>query len=327
MRAVENVIAGLICVKCGSGLNVKYIDRFIQEVKCEFCRQVYPVVEKIPIIINEKKSIFRFSDFTDRKNLFFDLSEKGRLISFFNRIIPSIGGNNLGKRNFEFIEQYLTKEKKRPRVLVIGGSIVGEGMSDFVNSQNIDIVESDVSFGPHTKIVFDGHSIPYENESFDCVIAQAVLEHVLDPIKCVKEMHRVLKSDGMVYAETPFMQQVHGGPYDFTRFSKSGHRRLFRYFYELKSGITAGSGTAMGWSYQYFLISLLGYGRALTLFAKVIARFTGFWFKYLDYLTKRNPLDKDAASGFFFIGLKSLEPINDLEIIKYYTKTQLSEKT
>ena len=32
-------------------------------------------------------------------------------------------------------------------------------------------------------------------ETFDCVIIQAVLEHVLDPKRCVKEIHRVLKKD------------------------------------------------------------------------------------------------------------------------------------
>ena len=46
-------------------------------------------------------------------------------------------------------------------------------------------------------------------------------------------------SDGVVYAETPFLQAVHEGPWDFTRFTESGHRWLFRAFERLDSGVVA----------------------------------------------------------------------------------------
>ena len=47
--------------------------------------------------------------------------------------------------------------------------------------------------------------------SVDGVIVQAVLEHVLDPRTVAAEVERVLRPRGMVYAETPLMQQVHEG--------------------------------------------------------------------------------------------------------------------
>ena len=37
------------------------------------------------------------------------------------------------------------------------------------------------------------------------MLVQAGLEHVRDPWQVVAEIHRVLKDDGLVYAETPFM--------------------------------------------------------------------------------------------------------------------------
>ena len=79
-------------------------------------------------------------------------------------------------------------------------------------------------------LICDANDIPFENGSFDGVVLQAALEHVADPYRCVEETHRVLKEKGLVYAETAFMQQVHGGRYDFTRFTRLGHRRLFRRF-------------------------------------------------------------------------------------------------
>ena len=42
---------------------------------------------------------------------------------------------------------------------------------------------------------------------------------MLDPPRVVAEMHRVLRPGGLLYAEIPFMQQVHEGAYDFTRYT------------------------------------------------------------------------------------------------------------
>ena len=53
----------------------------------------------------------------------------------------------------------------------------------------------------------------------DCVIVQAVLEHVIQPFVCVGEIERVLCDGGYIYCETPGFQQVHGRQYDFHRFT------------------------------------------------------------------------------------------------------------
>lgn len=52
----------------------------------------------------------------------------------------------------------------------------------------------------------------------------------VNPYRCINEVYRVLNENGIVYASTPFMLQVHMGKFDFTRFTHSGHRRLFRNF-------------------------------------------------------------------------------------------------
>src|SRR6478672_3807872 len=48
----------------------------------------------------------------------------------------------------------------------------------------------------HPDIVGDIHNLPFADESIDAVICLAVLEHVEDPIKAMKEIYRVLKKDG-----------------------------------------------------------------------------------------------------------------------------------
>ena len=125
-------------------------------------------------------------------------------------------------------------------------------------------------------LICDAHDIPFADGSFDAVIAQAVLEHVVDPHRCVAEIHRVLNAQGVVYAETPFMQQVHAGRYDFARFTHLGHRRLFRMFQEIDSGAVCGPGMALAWSYQYFLMSFTT-SKTLRKLAGVFARLTSFF--------------------------------------------------
>jgi hypothetical protein len=52
----------------------------------------------------------------------------------------------------------------------------------------------------------------------------------------------MLRTKGVVYDETPCMKHVHEGPYDFTRFTASGHHYLFKNFSQICSGVTAGAG-------------------------------------------------------------------------------------
>ena len=162
-------------------------------------------------------------------------------------------------------------------------------------NKSIELIETDVPFGPHTQIICDAHDIPFENESFDGVIAQSVLEHVVDPYRCVKEIYRVLKKDSIVYAETAFMQPVHGGVYDFTHFTFLGHRHLFRNFKEIDSGAVQGSGTALARLYQNFLLSFTQNQFRRTLIY-AYARTTSFWLKYFDCPIISKPSTLDAAS-------------------------------
>jgi len=202
-------------------------------------------------------------------------------------------------------------------VLVIGSGVEGDGIEVLLRARDTTLIETDVALGPRTGLVCDAHDLPFAAETFDCVVAQAVLEHVLDPQRCVAEIYRVLKQDGLIYAETPFMQQVHGGRYDFTRFTPLGHRRLFRCFEELRSGASSGPGQALAWSVQYFCLGLAR-GRTSRLVCNALGRLLGFPWKYADrYFITREPA-LDGASGVFFIGRKSQSVLSDRDLVSQY---------
>ncbi|MGB6297215.1 MAG: methyltransferase domain-containing protein [Rivularia sp. (in: cyanobacteria)] len=314
LKLSSRILKNLCCPICNSELEIQTEDCKCQNPKC---MTVFPCEKGIPILINQEFSVFSIDDFVNEQDTFWDLSTKNSFTNFLKGLTPNIGLNIKGKENYERLEKVLLLQSKNPKVLVIGGSISGEGTEAILQNKNIEFIETDVSFGPRTQLICDAHSLPFEDKSLDGVIIQAVLEHVVDPVQCVKEIYRVLKDDGIVYSETPFIQQVHGRCYDFTRFTYLGHRRLFRRFEEIDSGAVGGPGMALAWSYKYFLLSFTQ-SKLLRRLIIFFVGFTAFPLKYIDYLLIDKIGTLDAASGYYFIGQKSSKILSDRELLKLY---------
>jgi SAM-dependent methyltransferase len=279
------------------------------------CGTAFPVVDGVAVLINADASLFSPDDYVGRGRAS-DAGAKPLAFRLARRLVPEITANVAASRNYaKFAE--LVAATPGARVLVVGGRIAGKGIEPLLNHPSIEVVETDVSFGPRTAIICDGHDLPFADGSFDGVVAQAVLEHVLDPHRCVDEIHRILAPGGLVYAETPFIQQVHAGRYDFTRFTPLGHRRLFRRFEEIDSGSACGPGTALAWSYQYFLTSFVE-SAGLRRVVQAFARSTSFFLKYFDRYLARRPAAQDAASACYFLGRRAEVALDDRELIKLY---------
>lgn len=303
----------IICPKCGGKLLFKE-----NVTVCNGrCSLSYPVIDNIPILIDEENSIFSLDDFLLHKDTTMKLTKNNTFGKIIRRILPRIDLNSKAKDNYNKFGKLLLEETNNPIVLVTGGGIVGKGLDSLLSNTSIKFIESDVSFGPRTTLICDAHSLPFEQNSIDGVIIQAVLEHVVDPYRCVEEIHRVLKPNGLVYAETPFMQQVHMGAYDFTRFTHLGHRRLFRKFDEIESGAVCGTGMALANSYKNFLCSFTE-NKFLIKLIMLFSRFTAFFLKYFDYITINKSVTLDAASGYYFMGRKSDKVLSDRQLIKLY---------
>ena len=113
-------------------------------------------------------------------------------------------------------------------------------------------------------------------------------------------------------AETPFLQQVHEGAYDFTRFTESGHRWLFRTFDAIDSGVVLGPGSQLLWSIEHVV---RGTFRSVT--AGVLVKMLLFWLRYFDALIPER-YASDAASAVYFLGRKSETAIQPRDMIAYY---------
>jgi len=189
---------------------------------------------------------------------------------------------------------------------------VGAGVQ-YIYQQNLSPVVLDVYISPNVAYVADAHYLPFSDACFDLVICQAVLEHVLEPSLVVSEINRVLDSRGIVYAETPFMQQVHEGAYDFNRYTILGHRKLFSRFRLIEQGAISGAFTVLAWDIKYLLWALF----RNKFLAQILSSPFLLFSPYLDLILQGKYLF-DNSGGNYFIGRKHEKRISDVEIIDSY---------
>ena len=76
------------------------------------------------------------------------------------------------------------------------------------------------------QIYGDAQALPFPDSSMNSVLLLDVLEHIPDPNKCLREIHRVLTPDGILVLQVPFLYPIHDAPLDFRRWTVYGLRIL-----------------------------------------------------------------------------------------------------
>jgi SAM-dependent methyltransferase len=308
------LVSLLACPACGSPLCGS-----VEALGCTSndCRRVYPAFgsNPTPILVDSDASIVDVSALLKAGAVSQISREAGGWLSrLITRI--TVHRNRAAERFVQRLAIDLIAETKdrRPRLLIVGGGAVGNGAESLYADPNLDLLAFDIYGSEQCQFIADAHQIPLPDRTVDGVLIQAVLEHVLNPQHVVDEIHRVLRPGGLVYADTPFMQQVHEGPYDFTRFTESGHRYLFRRFEVRSSGVTGGLGTQLHWSLLYF-------GRGIHRRVGQIFLIGFSWLHLLDGLLDPKAA-VDGASGVFFYGHSSTRSISPQDIVEYYSGAQ-----
>lgn len=72
----------------------------------------------------------------------------------------------------------------------------------FKNQKNLNYLTGDLE-SPIADMHFDLHSIPLEDNKFDVVFCNHVMEHVDDALQCMRELHRVLRPGGWGIMQVP----------------------------------------------------------------------------------------------------------------------------
>lgn len=277
---------------------------------CSNCEARYDVINGRPVLFSKSNELFRSDDYMNATGE--NLSSRT-----WRRFVPAASTNLSAVRILRGMGSRLDAIGSAV-VLVVGGGRQREWLDPLINPQKRHhVIYCDVDKWADVDVFCDAHDLPFKTGSVDAVITTAVLEHVMYPERVASEITRVSKLSGLLYSELPFMQQVHEGAYDFTRYTMSGHRRLFNHFAEIESGLTSGPATALYWAVENFALSWTG-KVAVRNAMKTLLRTALFWFKYLDYPLRNRPGALDAASCTFFYGSKAQQAISDDAIISGY---------
>jgi SAM-dependent methyltransferase len=68
--------------------------------------------------------------------------------------------------------------------------------------------------------------LPLPDRCFDAVVNTQMLEHVAEPARVLREVHRVLVPGGRFFLSVPLVWELHEEPYDFYRYTKHGLAHL-----------------------------------------------------------------------------------------------------
>ena len=308
----QNVDDLYICPKCQSEIISLNNLLFCSNQNCYYNKINFNYIYNKPVLINFDNSI------VSSENLFkivgtSSIKRKNGYLAKLRNLIQ--GTNEITRTNVEFIIDLLNKIDS-PKILIIGGGEIGSGIENLYIKYSKNITSFDIYNSENVDFIADAHSIPLKSKLFDLVVIQAVLEHVIEPHKVVNEIERVLKFGGIIYSETPFIQQVHEGPYDFTRYTESGHRYLFKNFELLKSGFVSGCGSALIWSLSAFFTGLFR-----SKIAGKIIRILFFWVRYFDNIISFSN-NIDGACGVFFLGKNNNNIMSNIEMIHFYNGNQ-----
>ena len=107
-----------------------------------------------------------------------------------------------------------------------GGLVLdcGAGLrhTDYAHVVNYEIVPYD-----STDVLGVAEQLPFADGTFDAVLSLNVLEHVKDPFQAAREIMRVLKPGGELFAVAPFLQPLHGYPHHYYNMTAQGLMNLF----------------------------------------------------------------------------------------------------
>lgn len=124
----------------------------------------------------------------------------------------------------EYYISYLLEKKNQPiiKVLDVG---CGEGNSEEkfkAHCPNLEWFGLDIAESPEVNArkkekgnfyTFDGVQIPFADNYFDIIYSNQVFEHVRYPEALLKEIHRVLKTDGYFIGSVSYLEPYHSFSY------------------------------------------------------------------------------------------------------------------
>ena len=124
----------------------------------------------------------------------------GRLEPRENALCPSCLSLERHRLMHLFLKNETNFYTEKPRVLHVAPEYCF--IDRFEKYLGDQYITADIE-SPLAKVRMDLHHIPFEDNSFDVVFCNHVLEHVTDDVRCMQEIRRVLKPTGFALCQSP----------------------------------------------------------------------------------------------------------------------------
>ena len=152
----------------------------------------------------------------------------------YRRLYPSITDPNylvLRSRRMIFTSWVSQLQKKNLTILDVGGRY--QPYRPLFNGCVFRYFAIDLVKTEFVSVVGDGQALPFDSETFDLVIATQVFEFFQDPCLAAKQIHRVLKPGGVLFASLAACAPRFVDD-ERWRFTRSGIRSVFAPFESLE---------------------------------------------------------------------------------------------
>lgn len=113
------------------------------------------------------------------------------------------------KNLYAFIPELFSNSSS---VLDVGSlEIKKKGNYRSIFNESVTYIGCDLIPGPNVDVVLESEDVlPWEDNTFDCVISGQVIEHCSNPFTFVKECARVLRPKGVLFIVGPSAGSAHG---------------------------------------------------------------------------------------------------------------------
>lgn len=290
----------LACPVCHAPVN-----REQTMLTCTQCQCSFPYENGIPVMLDEesRSELLQQMQFAENRRL----HERFATWPWFYKILLRLRPPhpfltiNAKQRRAKF-SQLVEEISDAPAVLDIGSGNTGIsnvlGLTKLVQG---GLISLDMCYASSVHVICDAHKLPFLDGTIDGVLIQGVLEHVRDPNRIVDEILRVLRPQGVVYVDVPFLQHYHQDPEDYRRYTITGLRQLFSNFDEVDAGVSVGASSVL---------------------CDVLSEYPAIWFnnpmfywgvkwlfgwlvlplRYMDYFLVRRGRTHSLAGALYYLG-------------------------
>lgn len=279
----------LVCPVCHGRLGA--------DLACAACGYSGSVVDGIPVLL-PLDSAFQGATTTYFAPKVAESPTKRRL----RRSLPALAFDYDARATDELVRRELRDRRGQLRGLVVGA---GERPGDIeARFPGVRWLTTDVDGAFRPNLVVDALSLPVADASQDLVVAEMVLEHLMDPGRGAAELQRVCRPGGLLLIKVPFCFPWHGIPIDFFRVTPSGVRALFRSTDVVHLGRCMGPFGALAYQLDSVLVNLTS-SRTARRALVVVSRFLFGWLKTLDRLASPHVRWLVSPAGLTYVGRKT----------------------